>query len=231
MHKRDGSARPSSYMEEQQMNQRPFQAALAFMLALAATTSAGPIATDSVLLASFAREGGVVNASATVRIGFVMEISNSDTKEYSLVATNPLHSTRPFFLPNRLWNDGESGTLELSEATDAGFAGFVAALTDDRDDRLTLWSSWDTLVGGVQARGGSFGLESSFFAAPNDLLGADIEITRLHVDEISYAPTGLLGPEWSWNFTAEAFGTNAIAEPTAGILMWLGSAILAFRAR
>lgn len=179
-----------------------------FLGVLSGFASAGP-----VLLTSFSRQGGVVNASPTVRIGFVLEISNESIGDYALLGTDPMNSMPPVFLPNMFWSDGEEGILEFRESNDSGFAAFVASLTDELDDRLTLWSSWDTLVGDVQTRGGSYDSESSYFD-PIDLVGADIEFIRLCVNEVSYSPSGLFGPEWNWIVTVEVLGTHPIPEPT-----------------
>lgn len=192
-------------------------ASVLFLGILSASASAGP-----VLLASFDQKGGFSSASSTIRVGFVLGLYEQFSEDAVLIGTDPSATSWPFFQPLRFWGEGETGYVELTPTSDAGFAAFALAATDGTDNQFVTWESWDPWV-----RGGHGGSESILFGREGDLLGYSLELVRINVNNIRYVPQGFQGPEWQWEITYEFFGSQIVPEPRSVIgILFLGILVL-----
>lgn len=119
------------------------------------------------------------------------------------------------------WQDGSSGSVEFTSTSEAGFDVFVGNLTDGVDSEiLTLV---DLIPGGPGA--GSGRLESAWGFGTPDLVGNQIDLIRLVVDDFSIQmfvdPEFGDGVQWETHFTWEFWG-EPVPEPATFAMAAMG---------
>jgi hypothetical protein len=119
------------------------------------------------------------------------------------------------------WEDGELGSFDFTSVNDAGFDDFANFATDGLDDLFALYTLFPS--GGGD---GDFGAETELFGGVADLVGFNLELVRLVVDEASVTPwfpdpinePELSGFKFDISGSYEFYG-SVIPEPGA---IWLG---------
>lgn len=186
-----------------------------------AVCNATPTIAGPILLASYSRQGGVSEVSIHTQIGFLLTIFDFESGKPAYLGAKPETISQSNVLPIRFWDSGESGILEFNESNDVGFARFRELATDGIDSDGHIQTTWTGYSGGADAF-----QESILFNTATDLIGADIDLVRLHVKEVTYGMHPFFGPGWDWDYTFEFFGTPAIPEPATICLLVAGVILL-----
>jgi len=189
------------------------------ILATSAAVQAEPVLVGSF---DFGLDGVLIEET---QIGFVLQLLDVDNN--SLFLGPPLGGLSDDIRqgPSKFWEDGESGVLEFTSASDPLFDEFTSLLTDGVDDSLLIYWRW-MVDGGF---GGSGNLESELLGLDTDLFGNDIDLIRLTVHDVSIGPFVPGDLPVAFDVTYEFFGTP-VPEPASFILLFVG-AIAAFSKR
>lgn len=183
-------------------------------LLIAALLFATPATASPILLASFDEHlVRPASAPALPMVEFRLETESAGTAAFLGVG--------------RLWEAGQKGSIEFSEATDPAFAMFAQIATNGVDDVVrdgVIWHHPDG-SGGTLAEN----LESLLYKGNPDLIGYHLQSIRLTVHDVAFGPyvfpSGRDGLYVDYHLTYEFYGTP-IPEPTTGGLMFVCSLVL-----
>ena len=115
------------------------------------------------------------------------------------------------------WNDGESGSYDITPGNEPAFGDLALSLTNGADDQFMLLSR----IQGTGGDGGVGGPESLFFPSGHDLAGNQLDFVRLDVSNVHIwtIDPDLQWRGWSADVTYEFWG-EPIPEPaTAASLL------------
>ncbi|HVP10779.1 MAG TPA: hypothetical protein VMV94_06265 [Phycisphaerae bacterium] len=114
------------------------------------------------------------------------------------------------------WNDGESGSYDITPGNEPAFGDLALTLTNGVDDEFMLLSR----IQGTDGDGGMGGPESLFFPTGHDLAGNQLDLVRLDVSNVhiwTIDPT-TQHQGWTADVTYEFWGTP-LPEPATALLL------------
>jgi hypothetical protein len=118
------------------------------------------------------------------------------------------------------WNDGESGSYEITPSNEPLWNEFSASLTNGLDDQLLLL----TEIRSSEGAGGCGGLESWFFPTGHDLAGNQLDFVRLDVSNVHIwtIDPAVQWQGWTADVTYEFWGTP-LPEPATTLPILLAA--------